>query len=285
MPPPADWPCLPGQSAYRLPAERAGLAWYGEGEERVVGARFVVGVSGSPASLAALRVGVEEARRGGRVLVAVIAWEPPEGEGLYARRPDRAWARHWEAVARERLDQAFEEALGGAPEGVVVERWVVRGKAGPAVCDLAAAGSADDLVVLGGGGRGGGGYGGTCRGVRVAGSWWCRGLLYRGGFGGRCGGSERRISPPPRPYPKSRLRRPGVTADHRLRRARPQTPDGLKRLNSAWSAVGHRLRRSSSSCAGRAGMPLLRPVGGGSPAPPSSSSCAGWVGMPQLQAG
>ncbi|MGW7074153.1 universal stress protein [Streptomyces sp. NPDC054866] len=114
-----------------------------------------MGVSGSPASLAALRVGVEEARRGGRVLVAVIAWEPPEGEGLYARRPDRAWARHWEAVARERLDQAFEEALGGAPEGVVVERWVVRGKAGPAVCDLAAAGSADDLVVLGGGkGRG-----------------------------------------------------------------------------------------------------------------------------------
>ncbi|TGA93813.1 universal stress protein, partial [Streptomyces sp. MZ04] len=55
-----------------------------------MGARVVVGVSGSPASLAALRVGVDEARRAGRVLVAVIAWEPPEGEGLYARRPDRA---------------------------------------------------------------------------------------------------------------------------------------------------------------------------------------------------
>ncbi|WP_347277110.1 universal stress protein [Streptomyces durmitorensis] len=112
-----------------------------------MGARVVVGVSGSPASLAALRVGVEEARRAGRVLVAMIAWEPPEGEGLYARRPDRAWARHWEAEARGRLDRAFEEVFGGAPEGVVVERWVVRGAAGRAVCDFA--GAAEDLVVLG----------------------------------------------------------------------------------------------------------------------------------------
>ncbi|MEU5953015.1 universal stress protein [Streptomyces sp. NPDC047525] len=113
-----------------------------------MGARVVVGVSGSLASLAALRVGVEEARRAGRVLVAVIAWEPPEGEGLYARRPDRAWARHWEAEARGRLDRAFEEVFGGAPEGVVVERWVVRGAAGRAVCEFVGA-AEEDLVVLG----------------------------------------------------------------------------------------------------------------------------------------
>ncbi|MEW1926018.1 universal stress protein [Streptomyces sp. NPDC088360] len=111
-------------------------------------ARVVVGVSGSPASLAALRVAAEEARRAGRTLVALIAWEPPEGEGLYARRPDRAWAKHWESAARERLDRAFDEVFGGAPEGVAVERWVVRGAVGRAVCDLAAA-STDDLVILG----------------------------------------------------------------------------------------------------------------------------------------
>ncbi|MFD0549455.1 universal stress protein [Streptomyces rectiviolaceus] len=112
-----------------------------------MGARVVVGVSGSPASLAALRVAVEEARGAGRVLVAVIAWEPPEGEGLYARRPDRAWAGHWESEARGRLDRAFDDVFAGAPLGVVVERWVVRGSAGRAVCDLAE--SAEDLVVLG----------------------------------------------------------------------------------------------------------------------------------------
>ncbi|MEV0118386.1 universal stress protein [Streptomyces sp. NPDC050844] len=112
-----------------------------------MGARVVVGVSGSLASLAALRAAAGEARRAGRVLVAVIAWEPPEGEGLYARRPDRAWARHWEAEARATLDRAFEEAFGGAPQGVTVERWVVRDRPGRALCGLVEHG--DDLLVLG----------------------------------------------------------------------------------------------------------------------------------------
>ncbi|MET8682707.1 universal stress protein [Streptomyces sp. NPDC004732] len=107
----------------------------------------VVGVSGSLASLAALRAGAEQARRGGRVLVAVHAWEPPEGEGLYLRHPDPQWARHWWTEARARLDRAFDEVFGGAPPGVVSERRVIRGRPGRVLCELAA--HPDDLLVLG----------------------------------------------------------------------------------------------------------------------------------------
>ncbi|MEU6994456.1 universal stress protein [Streptomyces sp. NPDC046465] len=109
--------------------------------------RVVVGVGGSLASLAALRAGAEQARRGGRVLVAVLAWEPPEGEGRYLHRPDPEWARHWWMEARGRLDRAFDEAFGGMPPGVVAERRVIRSRPGPALCGLAA--DPDDLLVLG----------------------------------------------------------------------------------------------------------------------------------------
>ncbi|WP_240660043.1 universal stress protein [Streptomyces sp. WAC 01529] len=109
--------------------------------------RVIVGVSGSLASLAALRVAAEEARRGHRVLVAVIAWEPPEGEKLYLRHPDREWAGHWQAEARARLDRAFDEVFGGAPPGVDSERRVIRARPASALSGLAT--RPDDLLVLG----------------------------------------------------------------------------------------------------------------------------------------
>ncbi|MGW3464800.1 universal stress protein, partial [Streptomyces olivaceoviridis] len=99
--------------------------------------RVVVGVSGSPASLAALRRGVLEARRDGRTLVAVAAWEPPEGETLYAKWPDREWARMWEDEARLWLTRAFDEALGGLPADLHVTCLVIRNAPGPALCAVA----------------------------------------------------------------------------------------------------------------------------------------------------
>ncbi|MBJ3808165.1 universal stress protein [Streptomyces flavofungini] len=112
--------------------------------------RVVVGVSGpdgSRASLAALRAAAREARWGGRRLVVVLAWEPPEGEALYARWPDPDWARHWELVAWERLDAAFASVFAGVPVGGAVERRVVRGPAGPVLCAVAS--RPEDLLVIG----------------------------------------------------------------------------------------------------------------------------------------
>ncbi|WP_447041000.1 universal stress protein [Streptomyces sp. DSM 118878] len=116
------------------------------GTESVDG-RVVVGVSGSLASLAALRAAADEARRSGRLLVAVTAWEPPEGEALYLRHPDPAWARQWRAEARARLDGAFDAVFGGAPPGVRCERRVVRARPERALPGLAV--HPYDLLVLG----------------------------------------------------------------------------------------------------------------------------------------
>ncbi|MFE5022196.1 universal stress protein [Streptomyces sp. NPDC056656] len=109
--------------------------------------QVVVGVSDSLGGLAALRAAAEQARRSGRVLVAVLAWEPPEGEGLYARRPDPRWARHWHGEARARLDRAFAEALGGPPQDVDLVRRVVRARPGRALCEAVT--GPDDLLVIG----------------------------------------------------------------------------------------------------------------------------------------
>ncbi|EPH42647.1 hypothetical protein STRAU_4327 [Streptomyces aurantiacus JA 4570] len=117
--------------------------------------RVVVGVGGadgSGAGLAALRAGARVARRDGRRLVVVLAWEPPEGEALYLRRPDPEWARHWERDAWGRLDAAFGAVFGGVPVGVEVERRVVRGPAGRVLCGVACR-PGDVLVVGARGGR------------------------------------------------------------------------------------------------------------------------------------
>ncbi len=128
------------------------------------GGRVVVGVSGSPASLAALRRGAEEAFRGGRTLVPVLAWEPPEGEAAYRAAPCPPLLRLWEDRARRRLDAILDDVLGiprarpcerPAPGGLLtgarVEPRVVRADAWRALTAFAA--GPEDLLVIGGGGR------------------------------------------------------------------------------------------------------------------------------------
>ncbi|WP_346164015.1 universal stress protein [Streptomyces bangladeshensis] len=115
------------------------------GDERT--GKVVVGVSDSLAGLAALRRGIQEARTTGRTLVAVRAWEPPEGEALYLRQPEPSWARLWADDARQRLERAFDLAAGGPPADLRIVRRVVRGSAGPVLCSIAA--SPDDLLVIG----------------------------------------------------------------------------------------------------------------------------------------
>ncbi|MFC7303105.1 universal stress protein [Streptomyces monticola] len=146
-----------GQTGGREQAYGQEQAYGGERRGRVV-----VGVNGSLASLAALRTAADEARRSGRRLLAVIAWEPPEGEVLYVRCPDREWADQCVSAALNRLERAFDEAFGGAPHGVDVDRRALRGR--PWEVLAGTADGPDDLLVVGAGVRRGVRGG---RGVRV----------------------------------------------------------------------------------------------------------------------
>ncbi|WP_084729526.1 universal stress protein [Streptacidiphilus neutrinimicus] len=113
--------------------------------------RVVVGVSGTPSSLQALRTGLAEARRGGVPLLAVLAWLPVGVHGGYRHVPCPPPLREWEQEAEWRLRNAFDEAFGGVPEDLPVELLLIRGPAGAALVD--AADREDDLLVLGSGPR------------------------------------------------------------------------------------------------------------------------------------
>lgn len=113
----------------------------------VGGRRVIAGVSGSLRSLGALRAGVDEARLTGAPLVAVLAWVPAGGELAYRRAPCPVLLKLWEQAARERLNDAFDAALGGVPADVTVRGMIVRGRAGPLLTELAD--RRDDLLVVG----------------------------------------------------------------------------------------------------------------------------------------
>ncbi len=114
--------------------------------------RIFVGVSGSLGSLQALRLATEEARQRDVPLIAVLAWTPPGGEMAERRYPSPELRKLWRQAAAGRLRTAFDEALGGVPDDVRVERSVVRGDAGAVLTDLAAGDG--DMLVIGTGRRG-----------------------------------------------------------------------------------------------------------------------------------
>jgi nucleotide-binding universal stress UspA family protein len=112
--------------------------------------RIIVGTSGSPGSLPALRSARSLAQRDGALLVAVHAWVPPGGEFAYRGRPAHL-RKLWADAARKRLHEALDLAWGGIPAGLAVEPLVVCGEPGPALVNLAS--SAGDLLVVGAGRR------------------------------------------------------------------------------------------------------------------------------------
>ena len=115
-------------------------------------ARVIVGVSGSPGGLPALRYAGDFARRDDAPLLAVHAWVPPGGDIAERRCPSSHLRRIWAQAALERLTAALDAAWAGIPAGLDLQRIVVRGETGPALVDLAD--SADDVLVLGTGRRG-----------------------------------------------------------------------------------------------------------------------------------
>lgn len=102
---------------------------------RIVG-RVVVGVSGSPESLHALRHAVELARQYEALLIAVNA-QPVGG------RESAVWQHAASLVIRD----AFEEGLGGLPRDVECMLLAAPGEPGPAL--LSVADRPNDVLVLG----------------------------------------------------------------------------------------------------------------------------------------
>lgn len=126
--------------------------------------RVVVGVDGSPLSLAAVRQAVAQARCRGAELRVVYARPPVEVTGFpalvdrdlsavgsmsLAAAQQRA---RYEAATRDEegralIAAALEQAVGGTPLDITVHWIVAVGKPGPAL--VAQAWSGDDLLVLG----------------------------------------------------------------------------------------------------------------------------------------
>ncbi|MFD9353218.1 universal stress protein [Streptomyces sp. NPDC060031] len=113
--------------------------------------RVVVGVSGTPGSLAALHRAAAEARVRDAQLWAVMAWQAPGG-GLGSRgscaAPVLAQCR---GAAVERLRRLLDLAFGAEPPGVALAGVSVRATPGAALVD--AARGCDDLLVVGAGSR------------------------------------------------------------------------------------------------------------------------------------
>ncbi|WP_043679010.1 universal stress protein [Streptomyces xylophagus] len=114
--------------------------------------RAVVGVSGSPGSLAALHRAVQEARRTDAELLAVLAWEPPGGELAHGRSVLALPLTDLRRDAAERLLTVLDTAFGDTGPGVPFQGLVVRGTAGRALVETAD--RPDDLLVIGAGPRG-----------------------------------------------------------------------------------------------------------------------------------
>jgi nucleotide-binding universal stress UspA family protein len=113
--------------------------------------RVIVGVSGSPGSIRALRYAADVAADGDLPLIAVLAWVPPGGDLAERRTPSMYLREIWRRAASQRLRDALESAWGGVPAGLTLQRVVARGDAGRVLVDVA---DADDILVVGAGEHG-----------------------------------------------------------------------------------------------------------------------------------
>lgn len=114
--------------------------------------RLIVGTSGSPGSLRALRYGEFLARAHEALLIPVIAWEPPGGERAERIQPSSYLRQECLDLARKRLRDALIAVWGEVPDDPLVEPHVERGPAGWVLVNLASRPA--DVLVVGAGRRG-----------------------------------------------------------------------------------------------------------------------------------
>jgi nucleotide-binding universal stress UspA family protein len=113
--------------------------------------RVIVGVSGSPGCLPAMRYAAELARAHQAPLILALAWLPPGGDLADRSHPSPALRQVWVEAARRQLETAVRTAFGGLPAGLAARPEVVRGEPGQSLVQLAS--QAGDLLVIGTGRR------------------------------------------------------------------------------------------------------------------------------------
>jgi nucleotide-binding universal stress UspA family protein len=114
--------------------------------------RVIVGVSGSPGCLPALRYAAEVARIHQAPLIPVIAWLPPGGEMADRTTQSPALRQIWAEAAGQRLQAALQAAFGGPLADVETQPQIIRGEPGRSLIRVATAET--DLLVIGTGRRG-----------------------------------------------------------------------------------------------------------------------------------
>lgn len=112
--------------------------------------RVVVGVSGTPGSLAVLHRAAAEARVREAELWAVMAWQAPGSELGSRSSCNMSALAQCRAATVERLREALNTAFASERPGVTLAGLTVRATPGAALVDTA---RADDLLVVGTGSR------------------------------------------------------------------------------------------------------------------------------------
>jgi nucleotide-binding universal stress UspA family protein len=113
--------------------------------------RVIVGTSGSPGSLRALRYAEDLARTYDATLIPVLAWTPPGGDIADRRSPCGYLRRIWAEDASLRLQDALGAAWGDVPADLPVRPLVERGEVGRVLAAVAC--GPGDLLVVGAGSR------------------------------------------------------------------------------------------------------------------------------------
>ena len=114
--------------------------------------RVIVGVSGSPGSIQALRHAADLARMHQAPLFPILAWMPPGGDLADRGHPSPYLRGIWRDAAWQRLWDAIDRAFGGIPEDLAIEPGVIRGEPGHVLVGVAF--HPGDLLVIGAGRRG-----------------------------------------------------------------------------------------------------------------------------------
>ena len=114
--------------------------------------RVIVGTSGSPGSLRALRYAEVLARAHDAALIPVIAWAPPEGDRAPRLQSSGYLRQVWQDMACQRLRDALIAVWGEVPDDPMVQPRVERGAAGWVLVSTAC--RLGDLLVVGAGRRG-----------------------------------------------------------------------------------------------------------------------------------